>query len=619
MIYSAEDSATQTGNAMGEAAQDSPKRFNVELIKPSHYDDDGYVIQWLKAWVPSNSLACLYALTQDLAQRRVLGPDVEVVVNAYDETNTVIPIAKIIARLARSQGPGLVCLVGVQSNQFPRALDIARRFRAAGIQVAIGGFHVSGCISMLPELPADLREALDLGITLYAGESEGRLGDFYLDALHGRLQPLYNWMNDLPALNDQPTPFLPEAMVRRYGGAISCFDAGRGCPFQCSFCTIINVQGRKSRFRSADDIERLVRANVAQGIVRYFITDDNFARNKNWEAIFDRLGDLREELDLPFSIIIQVDTLCHKIENFIPKAKRAGVARVFIGLENINPDNLLAAQKRQNKITEYRTMLQDWRNHQIITYAGYILGFPNDTPEKIAHDIEVIKKELPIDILEFFCLTPLPGSADHKDLHLRGVAMDPDMNIYDLEHVCTGHPVMTKDEWQDIYTRAWDLYYSDAHVATLMRRMVKSGNKPERIWAHTLQFAGCMRFEKVHPLQGGYFRRKVRRQRRSGLPVENPFVFYPRRLWETVRTYGPFAAYALRMWLLCRRIKRDPATASYMDLAITPVEDAEDEHLEMFEHSDAAKAAVAKAKAQAAAKAKSEAKAKSAKHVAAAE
>ena len=148
-----------------------------------------------------------------------------------------------------------------------------------------------------------------------------------------------------------------------------------------------------------------------------------------------------------------------------------------------------------------------------------------------------------------------------------------------------------------------------------MRRMVKSGNKPERIWAHTLQFAGCMRFEKVHPLQGGYFRRKVRRQRRSGLPVENPFVFYPRRLWETVRTYGPFAAYALRMWLLCRRIKRDPATASYMDLAITPVEDAEDEHLEMFEHSDAAKAAVAKAKAQAEAKAKS----RSEKHVVAAE
>jgi hypothetical protein len=591
---------------MGQTPKRSPKRFFVELIKPSHYDDDGYVIQWVKAWVPSNSLACLYGLSIDLARQRTLGPDVELIINAYDETNTVVPLRKIVRRLSRPGVAGLVCLVGVQSNQFPRALDLARQFRAAGIQVAIGGFHVSGCISMLPELPPDIREAQDLGITLYAGETEGRLEEFYLDALHGRMKPLYNGMADLPAMNDQPTPFLPESMVSKYGGSIACFDAGRGCPFQCSFCTIINVQGRKSRFRSADDVERLVRANVAQGIVRYFITDDNFARNKNWEAIFDRLGDLREELGLPFSIIIQVDTLCHQIENFIPKAKRAGVARVFIGLENINPDNLMAAQKRQNRITEYRKMLQDWRNHQIITYAGYILGFPADTPERITHDIEVIKRELPIDILEFFCLTPLPGSADHKNLYLGGVPMDPDMNIYDLEHVCTDHPVMTKEAWQDIYNRAWDLYYSDDHVATLMRRMVKSGNKPERIWAHTLQFAGCMRFEKVHPLQGGYFRRKVRTQRRSGLPVESPLVFYPRRVWETLRTYGPFAAYALRMWRLCQRIKRDPATASYMDLALTPVTDAEDEALEMFEHSEPAKAAVVKAKANAEAKLRSQ-------------
>ncbi len=585
---------------MGQASSGKQKRFRLELIKPSHYDDDGYVIQWHKAWIPSNSLACLYGLVLDLAERQALGPDVEIAVNACDETNTVIPIEQIIRRHGQSGEPGLVCLVGVQSNQFPRAMDLARRFRTAGLQVAIGGFHVSGCMAMLPELPESLQEALDLGVTLFAGEAEGRLAEFLGDALAGNLKPVYNFMNDLPGIGSQPTPFLPKAMVQRYGGSIATFDAGRGCPFQCSFCTIINVQGRKSRWRDADDVERLVRANVAQGIYRFFITDDNFARNRNWEAIFDRLGDLREEMNLPFSIIIQVDTLAHQIENFITKAKRAGVARVFIGLENINPENLMAAKKRQNRITEYRQMLQDWRAQQIITYAGYILGFPADTPEKIERDIEVIKRELPIDILEFFCLTPLPGSEDHKNLDAAGVPMDPDMNIYDLEHVCTGHPTMSKEEWQDIYNRAWDLYYSDDHVATLMRRMVVSGNKPERIWAHTLQFAGCMRYEKVHPLQGGYFRRKVRTQRRSGLPVESPLVFYPRRLWEIVRTYGPFALYALRMWLLCQRIKRDPATASYTDLALSPVEEPEEEHLEMFEQSDAAKAAVAKAKAQAA-------------------
>ena len=76
---------------------------------------------------------------------------------------------------------------------------------------------------------------------------------------------------------------------------------------------------------------------------------------------------------------------------------------MFIGLENINPANLIAAKKRQNKITEYRKMLLAWKRVGIMTFAGYILGFPNDTPESIRHDLEIIKKELPLDILEFFC------------------------------------------------------------------------------------------------------------------------------------------------------------------------------------------------------------------------
>jgi len=89
---------------------------------------------------------------------------------------------------------------------------------------------------------------------------------------------------------------------------------------------------------------------------------------------------------------------------------------VFIGLENINPDNLAGAKKRQNKITEYRKMLLAWKAQGIITLAGYILGFPSDTPATIRRDIAIIQKELPLDIIEFFCLTPLPGSEDHQVL-----------------------------------------------------------------------------------------------------------------------------------------------------------------------------------------------------------
>ncbi len=548
------------------------RRFIVELIKPSHYDDDGYVIQWLRSWIPSNSLACLYAIAQDIAARRALGPDIRVEVHAYDECHTVIPVRRIVRRI-KAADCGIVCLVGVQSNQFPRAVDLAAPFRAAGIAVAIGGFHVSGCLAMLPELPPDLAAAQAQGIVLFAGEAEGRLGEFLADALHGRLKPVYNFMSDLPGLQQQVTPILPIEIVRRYSESLGAFDAGRGCPFQCSFCTIINVQGRKSRWRDADDVEALVRANLAQGVHRFFITDDKFARNRNWEAIFDRLIRMREEEGLTLQFIIQVDTLCHRIPNFVEKAARAGCTRVFIGLENINPDNLLSVKKRQNRVHEYRRLFLAWRAHKVITYAGYILGFPNDTPERVARDIRTVQEELPVDLLEFFILTPLPGSADHKQLYTAGTWIDPDMNKYDLEHVTTGHPAMSAAAWQKLYRDAFDLYYSPAHIERLFRRAKAGGIKPVRLVNHVLQFYFTFRQEKVHPLQGGFFRRKLRRQRRSGLKRESPLVFYPRRVWEVADTHVRLAAYYWFLHRIRKRVERDTRPYSDQALVATPEEE----------------------------------------------
>ncbi len=375
------------------------QRFTLLLVKPSHYDDDGYLIQWLRSAIPSNTLAVMNGLALDCKHRRVLGDDVEIEISAYDETNTHFKIDKAIQRLRGQEG--MVALVGVQSNQYPRAMDIARRLRAAGITVCLGGFHVSGCLSMLPEITPELKEATDLGISLFAGEAEGRFEAILRDAWNGSLKPIYNYMDDLPSIAGATLPMLPASRIKRTGGHLTSFDAGRGCPFLCSFCTIINVQGRKSRRRSADDVEQIIRGNIAQGVNRFFITDDNFARNTDWESIFDRLIAMREQEKLNIKFIIQVDTMCHRLPHFIEKAGRAGVARVFIGLESINPDALLGARKKQNKIAEYRKMLLAWKYAGATVFAGYILGFPSDTPESIVRDIQIIQRELPIDLLEF--------------------------------------------------------------------------------------------------------------------------------------------------------------------------------------------------------------------------
>jgi radical SAM superfamily enzyme YgiQ (UPF0313 family) len=571
------------------------ERFALVLIKPSHYDDDGYVIQWLRSAIPSNTLAVLYGLGRDCDERRVLGDDVRIDITALDETNTRIQPARI-AQLIKAAGHGMVGLVGVQSNQYPRALEIARALRALDVPVCIGGFHVSGSLAMLPAMPPELQEAQRFGISLFAGEAEGRFDEVLRDAWAGKLKPLYNFMDDLPNLEGVSPPILPASRVSRTGGHLSSFDAGRGCPFQCSFCTIINVQGRKSRRRSADDVERIVRSNIAQGVTRFFITDDNFARNKDWEPIFDRLIELREQEKLDIKFVIQVDTLCHRNPNFIEKAARAGVNRVFIGLESINPDSLMGAKKRQNKITEYREMILEWRRRRVQTVAGYILGFPNDTPASILRDVEIIKRELPLDCLEFFCLTPLPGSEDHQTLFKKGVAMDPDLNKYDLEHVTVAHPKMSKAEWERIYRDAWASYYSDEHMVTVMRRGAATNH-----WLPTTQFLlqwfrFCITVEKVHPLEGGYFRLKYRRDRRPGMPRENPLIFYPRYLIEIVWKHVEMLRLIWRMNRVRRKLLADPAARSYMDQALTPPDDAELDTLDMFTVHDAAKNAVTKAR-----------------------
>jgi hypothetical protein len=558
--------------------QQAARRFQLVLVKPSRYDDQGYVVQWWRSIIPSNSLACLYGIADDARRRCVLGPDVSIDITAIDEINTRVRTDKIVSLIRSHGGFGMVGLVGVQSNQYPRALDLAASFRAADVPVIIGGFHVSGCLAMLPGMEPGLQKALDMGVSLFAGEAEGRLDLVLQDAARGQLEPIYNYLSDLPSIESAATPYLPAELIARTLNHHSSFDAGRGCPFQCSFCTIINVQGRKSRRRTPDDIERLIRQYSKDDIGHFFITDDNFARNKDWEAIFDRIILLRERdgMDLRFSL--QIDALAHKIPNFIEKSARAGVRQVFIGLENINPANLLAAKKRQNKITEYRTMLLAWKKARIVTYAGYILGFPADTPASIRRDIEIMKKELPVDILAFYFLTPLPGSEDHKILWQKGDWMDPDLNKYDLEHLVSEHHAMTREDFERAYRDAWKTYYTPDHIVKILRRGAAAGIVMPRLVSMLWVYSSVMSVEGLHPLQGGL--------------IQSPWSFYPKYITELVRKQIVLAGSLAKLVLTYWRIRLDPARKSYTDEALASATDADHETLALFTQNDDARKAV---------------------------
>jgi len=328
------------------------------------------------------------------------------------------------------------------------------------------------------------------------------------------------------------------------------------------------------------------------------------ARNRHWEEFFDRIIELKENEGIEVSLLIQVDTQCHRIPRFIQKAEWAGVYRVFIGLENINPDNLLAAKKRQNKITEYRKMLQAWHKAGISTWAGYILGFPGDTRESILRDMEIIKKELPLDILELFMLTPLPGSEDHQTLWKQGVWMDPDLNKYDLHHRVVHHPKMSDAEYYQTYLDCWRAYYTPEHIETVARRhgSVKGRNPAEPAYFMTM-FKIMFEAEGIHPLEGGVLRLKYRSDRRYGMPIEPIGVFHWKLAVESWKKIRIYAKLAWQAWRIGQRVRNDPKRHEYMDLALTPVDD-EDDKLALFAETAGGGAALSKVRNEDLARAK---------------
>jgi len=158
--------------------------------------------------------------------------------------------------------------------------------------------------------------------------------------------------------------------------------------------------------------------------------------------------------------------------------------------------------------------------------------------------------------------------------------MDPDMNKYDLEHVVTPHPLMSKEEWQGAYRSAWKQYYSLSHVETVLRRVAAKRQKVDKVMSVMFRFHGSFEVEGIHPLEGGVFRRKVRTTRRAGLPLENPLLFYPRRVWESISSNCQWVMLYWQFRQIANRVKNDPQRRKYTDLATIPVaEEREDLNL----------------------------------------
>ncbi len=536
-------------------------RLALFLIRPTKYDDDGYLLRHYRGVLPSNTLAAIHALTEDVIQRRLV-PDVAITTWLCDESVQRVPMRRIRRAMRQAGTHVVVCLVGVQTSQFPRAADLAFRFRALGVTVLLGGFHVSGTLAMLPETPADLQALLDAGVTLVAGEIETTWPAMLCDLARGTQRSTYNTLGATPSLAAAPVPRLRQQVLARFVYRhFGTIDTSRGCPFACSFCTIINVQGRTMREREPGAIATAVEASYrATGTSHYFFTDDNIARNPRWRELFAELIRLREEEHVPLRFLMQVDLLAHRTHEFVTMAARAGCFQVFLGMESLNPASLRDGGKRQNRVDDYRTVIETWRAAGVLTHVGYIIGFPHDSPASVRDDLRNLRDTVSPDVASFFMLSPLPGSVDHAQLLREGVAIDEDLNRIDTFHPVVDHPRMSRAEWMELYQEAWATFYDATHLARQLARTPP--DQQITLLQIYLWYKAATVVERFHPMMTGFVRLRPRTDRRPGHPVESPWRHARRRAPEIVhmlRGYGRLLDELRRLWLGRQPVEHRPS------------------------------------------------------------
>ena len=509
--------------------------LNIVIIRCSKYDGEtGFLVRDWRGVMPSNSLATLYGLVRDLEDKYRLGANVRIITRIYDESVQIVRPRRIAWLTKLFGARTLVMLAGVQTNQLPRARDLALAFRQQGLPVAIGGFHVTGVLSQFPQngdpvngqafRELGLQELVDHGVILFAGEAEGRLQRLLEDCLAGTPLPIYNYVFLPPNLLSEPLPRTIPGMNRLFARQhLGTIDACRGCPRQCKFCCIWKIQGRKMRPRGVQPFIDFLRLNWQRGIWEYFFTADNSVWDPFWRERFEAMIALRTE-GVKVSFLMQVDTQAHTRPGFLDLAAQAGCTMVFIGIESLNPANLEAVDKDQNRPVDYPSMIKAYRSRGIGIYFAMMIGLPHDTRESVAQDVQTVI-ELGPDLVSFSIVMPCPGADDHAQMFRAGQWMEPGLNWYDMSsRRVTKHPLMSQEEWLAAYRDAWQTFYSPANLIRILKRTA-----PERYWEmfnKIVWMLYALTVTRRHPLFSGFIRLRDRGSRRRTWPQLNRFQFW---------------------------------------------------------------------------------------------
>ncbi|HVN27202.1 MAG TPA: radical SAM protein [Candidatus Binataceae bacterium] len=502
-------------------------RLRVVLINPSKYAADGSVERFRRGFMPNSTLPHLASMTPG----ELGGATIDLhTIDEYVETD--LDYLRLLESDARQ--PTLVAMVGVQSHQFHRALDLAAYARANGVEhVVIGGPHAMTC---------DTSDAQGQGVSFALAEAELIWPRILHDAIDGELQSLYGADQRWPDILDPP-PLVPppERNLRRYAVQMLGLYPARGCPYRCSFCSVIKIAGRQIRSQPVETTMATLRAAKAAGILLVMFTTDNFNKYPDAETLLQTMID--ERLDLPF--FVQCDAQVVRQPAFVELLGRAGCYQMFVGVESFDRATLLAAKKNQNHPERYRELVRLCRANGIGSHFSNIVGFPGDSDATIRDQLRTLRDLRP-DVASFYLLTPIPGTEQYDDFLAQGLIHERNLDRFDGTCATWRHPNLSDSQLVDLLFRCYREFYSLPDALTKSARWFWDKRRSPNILLKiaTAAYSFLSRIaaaQRVHPMAGGIHRvrldgasdyRALRRER-YGFDL----AALPRSLSSSVATY----------------------------------------------------------------------------------
>jgi radical SAM superfamily enzyme YgiQ (UPF0313 family) len=471
--------------------------LRVVLLKPSKYAVDGSVERFRRGFMPNSTVTFLKSLTP----ADVDGTPCEMI--AVDEyVHTDLEYLSLLSPTAGRRT--LLALVGVQSHQFQRALDLAALARSRGVEnVVLGGPHPMTC---------DSSAFHGLGVSFALAEAEIIWPAILRDAIEGELLPTYGEDRRWGERLDPPALVPPSRRdLRRYAVPMLGVYPARGCPYTCNFCSVIKIAGRQVRSQPVATTIASLKAAAAAGVRLVMFTSDNFNKYSEVFSLLDAM--IEEKIRLPF--FVQCDAQVHRQEDLIAKLARAGCFQMFVGVESFSREALRDAHKLQNHPEHYARIVELCRAHGITSHFSNILGFPTDTEKAIREHADALRALAP-DVASFYILTPIPGTEQYDDFLAAGLITELNLDRFDGAEVTWRHPFLPPERLTDLLYRCYRDFYSARHIGVRFAdRLLK---RPDfRFLAALLGIAGygvqsrCAAAQRMHPMAGGTFR--VRRDR----------------------------------------------------------------------------------------------------------